>query len=212
MKTNWSGWFYGGLALVMVTASWIGWMLSSNGGSAAGQQAPWARNQIDVCVDVAPDIRSAVSPDAAAQRLESAIESALRSPQAVELGVDRLQSRVLRQCPHGYVSPPADARQVFAAGSIRGRVDQPMSISTLVFVVADEEAAKLSPVGYARAAYESMCEGTVCMEVTTALFVPRSTLESPAALQTAMMVGLGIDPTGGRYPDGHLPEADTQTK
>ncbi|MBI2767793.1 MAG: hypothetical protein HYX53_18000 [Chloroflexi bacterium] len=45
------------------------------------------------------------------------------------------------------------------------------------------------------------------MEVSTAVFVTAETLSSPDSLRTAMVVGLGIDPTGGEYPDGRPPGA-----
>jgi hypothetical protein len=81
-----------------------------------------------------------------------------------------------------------------------------------VFVVGDEEAAALGEPGFGRAPYETMCEDHVCSEVSTALFITRSTLESPDALYRALIVGLGIDPTGGTYPEGHPSGVDSPDK
>ncbi len=57
--------------------------------------------------------------------------------------------------------------------------------------------------GYSRAAYEAVCEGHVCWETTTALFIAEELLNSKDRLREALVVGLGVDPTGGRYPNGH---------
>ena len=134
----------------------------------------------------------------------TATDAAVDSPRGRELGVDQLGREVSPGCPDGYVQSPGGVSRDPALPAIRGRVDQPLSVSTLVFVVGEDEAANLGANGFARAPYESVCEEQhTCSEVTTALFVSRSVLDSPGALTTAMVVGLGIDPTAGRYPNGH---------
>lgn len=91
--------------------------------------------------------------------------------------------------------------------SLKGAVKQPSSISTFVFVMDSEEAALvLGPSGVGRVAYEELCDGEVCMEITTALYVSKAVLESPSELAHAMVIGLGIYPTGGEFPEGHPPD------
>lgn len=126
-------------------------------------------------------------------------------------GMADVPRKVTSGCPGGYVAPPFDA-QSNASLSLRRVVDRPLMASTLVFVVGPEDTERLGARGFARAIYESMCDGLTCMEVTTALFITTEVLNSQTQLEVAMVVGLGIDPTGGRYPDGYPPGGARDTK
>ena len=170
--------------------------------TSAPADLPYGRTGIDVCVALSPRLPGAVAPAAAAQLVKTAMDSVATSAAGQKLGLDRLQRSASAGCPDGYVSPPAGIDRDPALPALRGRVTMPLRTSTVVFVVGDDEASILGPVGFARAPYESICDGHVCSEVTTALFVTRAVLESPDSLRLAMVVGLGVDPTGGRYPNG----------
>lgn len=184
-----------------------------SGTAEASPALPYGRTGVEVCVEVSPELKGTVAPNTAAQRVKVAADSASMTSAGAATGLDLLKRSVVPACPHGYVAPSADAARNGGDPPVRGRVDQPMKISTLVFVVGDSATLRLGPSGFARTAYESVCEDAeVCREVTTALFVSRAVLESPDQLRSAMVVGLGIDPTGGKYPNGHPPEADGSKK
>lgn len=201
---------YSSVAVALVGTSFAVRTLTDESGSAA-PDLPFGRTGIEVCVSVAPGLQSDMPPGRAVQLIQAATDEVTSSPRAVELEIDKLSRQVSAGCPNGHADPPEGVGEGRAT-SMRGRVDQPLKVSTLVFVSSDEQSNELGPNGFGRAPYESVCVGDVCSEVTTALFISRSVLESPEALRTAMVVGLGVDPTGGLYPNGHPPELDGATK
>lgn len=140
------------------------------------------------------------------QQVRSAVESVVNDPAGLELDLDEYQRVVSGGCPHGYVPAPADAARDPATRALRGNVPEPSTFSTFVFVVGPTESERLGATGYARAPYENLCDGEVCAESSTALFITSEVLNSPPLLKQALTVGLGVDPAGGASPDGHPPE------
>jgi hypothetical protein len=192
-----------GLALFGFAGVAFSLVRAACGSDDSPSDLPFGRSGIEVCVAVSPSATPAVDPGRAAELVKTAAASAIGTDKGKDLRLGQLDLTVAAGCPDGYVDPPADV--LSGAASVKGKVEQPLRTSTLVFVTDDQQAARLGPSGFARAAYESVCEGEVCSEVTTALFVSRGVLESKDTLETAMLVGLGIDLTGGRYPNGHPP-------
>jgi len=197
------------LSILAIGVSWSIWALTSSA-SQPHADLPFGRTGIDICVSIAPMARSEVTKTAA-DRVRVAASAVVQTDAGKELGLNDLPVRVASECPGGYVKPPARAdRQESSA--LRGAVERPSLISTWVFVVDVTGAFDVGTKGFARAPFESSCEQHVCAEVSTALFVTPEVLSSPDALQKAMIVGLGIDPTGGEFPSGHGPELDSVTK
>ena len=201
---------YASAALTIVAASWTARLIQAESRGAA--DAPFGRNGIEVCVSVSPELGGVLAPSSAAKSVQAAVESAIASPAGKALGLADVPRQVIASCPHGHVGAPEAVGEDSKLPALRGVVANPSRVSTLVFVVADSQAESLGSRGFGRVAYETLCEDGTCMEVTTALFIARSTLDSPEALELALVVGLGIDPLGGLYPDGHPPEAEITSK
>lgn len=195
-------------APVAIAASWGIWALASDKNSTLAESASsLGRAAIEVCVAVSPAEASSMDEKELTRRVSDALDAALLDPRAADLGVRGMPRTVVVGCPQGYVAPPADVARDPATVGIRRIVNKPSPTSTFVFVVSDAQAGTVGPRGFARAPYEATCDPSGCMEVSTAVFVTAETLSSPDSLRTAMVVGLGIDPTGGEYPDGRPPGA-----
>ena len=61
-----------------------------------------------------------------------------------------------------------------------------------IFVLGEEAAAFDSGLDYVKVPYEVQCDGHVCAEVTTALYVSDLLLLSPEILSRALIDGLGL--------------------
>lgn len=198
------------MAVTICSASWAMW-----GWGAAQSEAridlPFGRTGIDVCVSLDPSLVGQFDPGRAALLVKSASEEAVKTPAGTALDLDELRLAVRAGCPHGHLQPSPSLGQAELA-AVRGAVEQPSTTSTFVFVVPTEQLPVLEKRGYLRQAYESQCDGHVCSEVTTALFISPSVLQSADELRKALIVGLGIDPSGGEFPNGHSAELDPVTK
>ena len=168
-------------------------------------QVEMARERLEICVQASPKL--SVDLAALKPQLEIAAAAAVASPAGTEHGLGSYPLEVHLGCPHGYVPPPADIGRDPALPTVRGPVDEPLEISTLVFLVGDDEARLLEPHGIGRVGYEEMCDGKhTCWEVTTALYVSPSLLGNQDRLLSALIVGMGIGPPPGAHPEGRPPE------
>jgi hypothetical protein len=174
--------------------------ISGDGGPPVARASPSpglpASTTSRMCVEVAPGL--ALSTAVAADRIEVALAAALASPEGVAAQLDHLELEVTQGCPHGYVAPDPETGRDPVLPAVRGQVDQPLNVDILLFVVSEEDAEYLEPYGgFGRRAYESTCEGHVCWEVTTAIYLTPAVFESDDLLYEVLVEALGIRAAAG---------------
>jgi hypothetical protein len=197
--------------VTVVTGSWVAWF-ALRAGPARAERVPNGlltsnRTDFRVCVSVPPWADS-TQLEAAAHSVAIELDNIHHDSGAWgALDIGSTSTRVVSGCPDGWIHPSGSIGPKSIVG--RGTVSEPTEYRTMVFVVSDKE---LSEQPYQRAAYELLCSGDSCGEVTTALFVTTSTVNSGTALNSALRVGIGLGPIAdGRYPSGH-PDSEKSTK
>lgn len=115
---------------------------------------------------------------------------------------------VTRPCPEGLVKPVVLAGETGEQVLKRAtrQVESPSRFNVYVLVLPNESDALLGPEGWSIGPYEEICEGGVCREVSTALYISRDALSDTVVAKAALEAAFGWAATLN-YPDGH-PSSD----
>ena len=141
------------------------------------------RDTLQFCVDIEPTAGSDNSSKASAAATIGNLLIALQSSHPLwgraEFGSGA--PSVDAGCPDGFYGPPealtVERLRKGAQLVGRGKVSDPLPYKVLVFVLSDSSAnGRLGTYGVGRSAYEVVCEGNQCWEVTTALWIPEAAL------------------------------------
>lgn len=199
---------------ILVAASWIAASSFRGEEVATAVDGSAGRASLQVCVEVSPDLRPTLSDEQARSLVSSAMDRLSAGSQWRDAGLDQYPRSVDSDCPLGYLDPPPNVGGNW--GQLVGgteAVTVPSQYSTMVYIVGPEARAELGTRGFGRAAREMTCEGHVCGEVTTALFVSVDLASDLPKFDQAMRFGMGIDDASdATYPSGHRPEDDGITK
>lgn len=213
--------FVGGVgALAAVGLSWTAFAAFGSSSETDGEaQPPQAESHLRVCIDRGAGVQSSLSsPRNAAAAVASSLGPAHDSVQQAKAKLDPNfhpvpfnQPEVGQGCPAGVPAVPADAAV---------RVDAPVGPTAAVpddgfqihiFVVPGVELAKY-PQGFLRTDYRQACEGDVCAETSTALFVTEGLMADGQATTKAFESALGwADYLNPAYPAGH-PDGEHRAK
>ncbi len=186
---------------VAIVVSWAVAFRTRGDSAEAHPHSELGREGLDVCFSLAPDAEIDVATFA--KDLESALEAVVHDPRSRALDLHTYPRSVTHGCPDGYVAPPAGLANDWASWPVRGVVGEARRESTLIFVAGRRDAAVIGTLGFGRSPYEAVCEGETCYETSSALFLDGASLGTTDFLYNALVVGLGVDPIGGRYPNGH---------
>ena len=125
-------------------------------------------------------------------------------------GVQRLYVAV--GCPAGLKLPPVRPAGEFVAQErvVQDAVQSPSAFNVKMFVIADKSPEVFLGAPYRRVAYDVVClpNGSGCAEVTTAVYLPASSVGDRVAVRDMILDAIGIL-SSTKYPGGRpLSEGD----
>lgn len=171
-------------ALAAAALSWGGYLLWGNSGSGHGlaQPLPGDRDSLQICVDGADE----ATRTAAKEAVVAAAATMRNDPESKYSELYARAPKVVVGCPGGPVDFRAGFLDVAGADLLEHRVDAPSPFLVHVYV------SRGVPDGYQRVAFEMLCAGNNCGEVTAALFVDADSLASADIVREGLENALGV--------------------
>lgn len=185
------------MVAIAIVGGAIGWRVTQSSSESAGRvDSPLLtgnRTEVSICVE---DLTSAGTVDVAS--VQQAAADVKTAPSWARANLDGVDVRVVAGCdaePHLLSAGVTFKNGGFIETGDFGRTDSPSEHRLMVFILDDAETERLFGDAASRTAVqESLCEGGVCSEVTTGLYLSASEVSDVKTLAGRLSRAIGILP------------------